>query len=69
MKDNLKTKLCNYLINNNLVKPYQVIKHSYSTCRMNEDWHGKHHDNEIDICPTLTTRPDCLGVVVEDDRE
>lgn len=37
---NLKTELCNYLIENNLVKENDVIRHSYSTSRMKE-WKKK----------------------------
>lgn len=61
----LKRTLCNWLIENNKVVPYQVIRHSYSTHRMTEDWGGR--DSYVNICPTLDTRPDCLGVVVYDD--
>lgn len=62
----VKRKLCNYLIDNNLVVPYQVIRHSYSNHRLNEDWSGR--DSYINICPTLDTRCDCLGVVVYEEE-
>lgn len=62
MEQKLKRKLCNYLIMNNLVKPYQVINHSYSSNRMGGGY--AKHDKHINICPTLDTRCDCLGVVV-----
>ena len=57
----IKTELCNYLVENGLVVPYQVIRHNYSNHRLREDWE---RDGFIDICPTLDTRCDCLGVVV-----
>lgn len=57
---NLKKKLCNYLIKNGLVKENDVIRHSYSTKRM-EQW--KDRNVELNnISPTLDTRCDCLGV-------
>lgn len=65
-ENTLKRELCNYLISNKLVVPYQVIRHSYSKHRMFEDWNGNHHDKFVDICPTIDTRRDCLGVVVYD---
>lgn len=61
-EDNVKRELCNHLIRNHLVVPYQVIRHSYSNHRLQEDWGSR--DSYVDICPTLDTRCDCLGVVV-----
>ena len=63
----IKTELCNYLVENCLVVPYQVIRHSYSNHRLREDW--RERDSFVDICPTLDTRCDCLGVVVPYRRE
>lgn len=59
---NLKEQLCNYLIKNNMVKELDVIEHSYSTNRMN----NFRKQSENNIAPTLTTRCDCLGVVVKE---
>ena len=59
----LKRELCNWLIQNNKVVPYQIIRHSYSTNRLKE----LRKENFIDVCPTLDTRCDCLGVVVYED--
>lgn len=65
-KSNLKNKMCNDLITKGVVKPYDVIRHSYTTSRMS----GKMRDiQENNICPTLDTRCDCLGVVVEDESD
>ena len=58
----LKKKLCNWLIRNNMVEPYQVIKVSYSNNRMNGGM--ERYDHIKDISPAITTRADCLGVVV-----
>lgn len=64
MISELKSDLCNYLIKHNMVVPYQVIRHSYTNHRINENWDSR--DKYINICPTLDTRCDCLGVVVYD---
>lgn len=61
---NLKKKLCNDLIVNQKVKENDVIRHSYSTSRMNGDKKDIQTNN---MCPTLDTRCDCLGVVVKDE--
>ena len=62
--NNLKTQLCNYLIENNLVKENDVIRHSYSTSRMKKFY--KQNSTNNNVAPTLDTRCDCLGVVVKD---
>lgn len=65
VEDNLKTKLCNDLIASGRVKENDVIRHSYSTSRMS----GKMNDiQQNNISPTLDTRCDCLGVVVNDNQ-
>ena len=61
MIENLKTKLCNELIKTGKVKEYDVIRHSYSTNRM-EKMYIQNQVNH-DCSPTLDTRCDCLGVV------
>jgi site-specific DNA-cytosine methylase len=61
---NLKEKLCNHLIKNNLVKESDVIRHSYSTSRMEKMYTQNSIDNNT--APTLDTRCDCLGVTVKD---
>lgn len=62
--ENLKTKLCNDLIANGRVQEFDVIRHSYSTNRM-ENWKDRNVEQN-NISPTLDTRCDCLGVVVDD---
>lgn len=59
---NLKTKLCNKLIEENLVEEGDVVRHSYSTNRMNKFYASNKEHRECS--PTLDTRCDCLGVVV-----
>lgn len=63
---NLKTKLCNYLIENNLVKEFDVIRHSYLNSRMNNFYTNNSRNNNIS--PTLDTRCDCLGIVVKENN-
>lgn len=62
VKGKLKQELCNKLIENNMVEEGDVIRHSYSTNRMNKMY--KQNQVEHDASPTLDTRCDCLGVVV-----
>lgn len=61
----LNKKLCNFLIENKLVEENDVIKHAYSTSRMN-DYDKRLVEGKNMMC-TLTTRPDMLGVVVNED--
>lgn len=60
VKNNLKSKLCNELIEKGLVKENDVIKHSYTSNKLNDDRLVPNHN----ISPTLDTRCDCLGVCV-----
>lgn len=64
---NLKKQLCNKLIDENLVQEGDVIRHSYSNNRLK---HGEKNMGRIEskekLSPTLDTRCDCLGVVVND---
>ena len=59
----MKKELCNQLIKDNKVKENDVIRHSYTTSRMNGDMKDLKQNN---LSPTLDTRCDCLGVVVND---
>ncbi|HHX71241.1 MAG TPA: hypothetical protein GX708_24745 [Gallicola sp.] len=60
IENNLKSKLCNELIEKGLVKENDVIKHSYTSNKLNDDRLVPNHN----ISPTLDTRCDCLGVCV-----
>lgn len=66
-KENLKKKLCNELIASGKVKENDVIRHSYSNDRMNK----MYIQNQVyhDCSPTLDTRCDCLGVVVNSNNK
>lgn len=69
---NMKTTLCNSLIENGVVKENYVVNHSYTNglngknpnSRQTLDDYIETTDNSS---PCLTTRPDTLGVVVKDD--
>lgn len=61
---NMKEELCDYLINNNLVKEGDVVNHSFSGSRMENPTIANKEYN--DCSPTLTTRPDTLGVAVSE---
>lgn len=62
-KPNLKQQMCEELIKNGQVQPYDVIRHSYTNSRMNGQMKDIQQNN---LSPTLDTRCDCLGVVVKD---
>jgi DNA (cytosine-5)-methyltransferase 1 len=60
---NLKTKLCDKLINEGLAKENDVIRHSYTNNRL-KSYYASNKENH-DCSPTLDTRCDCLGIVVK----
>lgn len=60
---NLKTQLCNKLIEENKVKPFDIVKHSYSNNRLKEKRRIVENNNS-NLVITLTTRADTIGVVV-----
>ena len=62
---NLKEQLCDYLLENNMVKENDVIRHSYSSNRMN----NFKTSGENNISPTLDTRSDCFGIVVPNNEQ
>lgn len=61
VEDNLKRQLCNKLIEDGKVKENDIIRHSYSTSRINGHMKDIQQNN---MCSTLDTRCDCLGVCV-----
>lgn len=64
---NLKKQLCNKLIDENLVQEGDVIRHSYSNNRLkNGEKNMGRIESKEKLSPTLDTRCDCLGVVVND---
>lgn len=66
VSDNLKTQLCNTLIEKGMVKENDVIKHSYTDQIMSGDKKFVEMNN---IMPTMTTRPDCLGVTTKEQEQ
>ncbi len=60
---NQKEKLADNLIESGTVKGGEVINHSYSSSRLNRDRNPI--ESNDGIMPTLTTRTDTLGVVVD----
>lgn len=61
-KSNLKSQMCEQLIREGKAKENDVIRHSYTKSRMRGDMKDIQENN---ISPTLDTRADCLGVVVQ----
>lgn len=66
VKETLKEKLCNKLIEENKVEEMDVIKHSYSSSRLN-NWDKRNVESNNEA-PTLDTRCDCLGVAVKNNN-
>lgn len=67
-ESNLKQQLCNKLIEEGKVREYDVIRHSYSSNRLeNGDKNMGRIENHEQLSPTLDTRCDCLGVCVKDE--
>lgn len=67
---NMKEILCDELVKQNVVKRGYIINHSYTNglCGKNPNSRQTLEDyieSKNGIMPTMTTRPDCLGVVVE----
>lgn len=65
----LKEQLCNELVQSNIVKDGDVVNHSYTNglCGKNPNSRQTLEDyveTTNGLSPTLTTRPDCLGVAV-----
>ena len=63
MKTKIKSTLCKQLIESGIVKPYDIIEHSFTDNGSRDIKKLVMSDNGI--VPTITTRCDCLGVVVE----
>ena len=69
-ENSMKKTLCNKLIESGKVREGDVIRHSYSKNRIEEIDNGKYRKEKTNnnICPTLETRCDCLGVCVDDNK-
>lgn len=61
---NLKEKLCDELIQSGIVKGGEIINHSYTSSKQRPELKD-FIETKDGIMPTLTTRPDTLGVVVK----
>ena len=71
-EDTLKHQLCNELIESGILKEGYIVNHSYTNGLNGNNPNSRltldDYIESIDgIMPTLTTRPDCLGVVVKDE--
>lgn len=67
VEQNLKTKLCNELIEKGVVKGGEIINHSYTTSEQRKTL-DKYIESDNGIMPTMTTRPDNLGYVEKEDH-
>lgn len=65
VNDNMKTKLCNTLIEKGMVKENDVIKHSYTSNKLDDKRLVPSHN----VSPTLDTRADCLGVTTKEQEQ
>jgi hypothetical protein len=66
----LQKEVCNKCIENNLLKPTDVIDYTYSNSRLSEIKQGwvktKNSENNQIMC-TLTTNAMCFGICIEVD--
>lgn len=60
VEPNLKTQLCNKLVEEGVVKGGEIVNHSYTTSEQRNTLE-KYIESRDGIVPTLTTRPDILG--------
>lgn len=64
----LKRTLCDSLLEKGLVEEGDVIRHSYTSNRLNNGVENMARtESKEKLSPTLDTRCDCLGVVVKED--
>lgn len=69
VESDLKRQLCNTLIDKGLVQEGNVIRHSYTKNRLdNGDKNLGRIESKENLSPTLDTRADTLGVVVNDEE-
>ena len=62
----LKEQLCDRLVESGLLKVGTVINHSYTSPNTRRQTLEDYIESENGVCNTLTTRPDVLGIAVED---
>lgn len=68
IEKNMKKQLCDHLLENNIVETYDVINHGYTSNRFKKLNSGQCIPISKNISPTITTRPDELGVTVKDNH-
>ena len=64
-KSDLKKEFANKLLESG-IKPYSIVRHSYTNNRLNNKIERSESIN-TDLCNTLDTRCDCLGVVMKEE--
>ena len=62
-KSKLKRDMCMKVLQSGQKKEFDTIRHSYTNSRLNGNFNECRQNN---ISPTLDTRCDCIGVVVND---
>lgn len=62
----IQRQYCNMLIRENLVKPYDIIRHSYGNYAMKNKEVKLTNRTDHRVCSCLSTHSDTLGVVVYD---
>ena len=65
---NLKEQLCNKLIESQVVLGGEVVNHSYTNSKT-RDTLEKYIESKDGIFPTMTTRPDTLGVAIKNNTK
>ena len=65
---NLKEQLCDNLIEQGIVHGGEVINHSYTTSEQRNTL-DKYIESNDGIMPTMTTRPDILGICVKNNTK
>lgn len=68
-EQNLKTQLVNKLIDSNILKPYDIINHSFTNSNQKENSRLKaeyYIESNNGIMPTIFTRADTFGIVEPD---
>lgn len=64
-KSDLKKEFANKLLESG-IKPYSIVRHSYTNNRLKGKIDQSQNVN-TDLCNTLDTRCDCLGVVMKEE--
>lgn len=65
----MNEQYCDYLVENKIVKELDVINHGYTNHRVKALKSGKNIILANNMSPTVTTRPDKLGVTIKDGQK